>query len=218
MSENQNMIRCSYDELVPIEDLKPHPRNPNTHPVEQLNLLAKVISHQGWRAPIVVSRRSGFIVAGHGRLEAAHYMELATVPVNYQNFDSEADELAHLVADNKLPEIAILDSDILKELLLELDTGAFDMDLTGIDELDVDRLIGRSTPGSGTPADEWQGMPEFNNPPKAFKTMQIHFKTPERYQEFSDLIGAKLTDKSKWVWFPPSDQTSNPDSTPVDDL
>ena len=56
-------------------DLVPHPRNPNKHGDNQIALLAKIIGNQGWRNPIVVSERSGFIVAGHGRLGAARVLE-----------------------------------------------------------------------------------------------------------------------------------------------
>src|SRR5262245_5749664 len=64
-------VRCAFDVMVGIEKLVTNPRNPNQHPQTQIALLAKVINHQGWRSPIVVSNRSGFIVAGHGRFEAA---------------------------------------------------------------------------------------------------------------------------------------------------
>ena len=61
-------IHCAHDELVDITTLVPNPRNPNRHPDKQIELLAKIIQNQGWRAPITVSTRSGFIVRGHGRL------------------------------------------------------------------------------------------------------------------------------------------------------
>src|SRR5210317_705394 len=64
-------VNCAYGELVPLEKLVPNPRNPNQHPQSQVALLAKVIAHQGRRSPIAVSKRSGFIVSGHGRYEAA---------------------------------------------------------------------------------------------------------------------------------------------------
>ena len=85
-------INCAFDELVPLERLVPNPRNPNQHPQSQVALLAKVIAHQGWRSPIVVSTRSGFIVAGHGRYDAAMVLGLSVVPVDYQEFATEADE------------------------------------------------------------------------------------------------------------------------------
>lgn len=63
-------IRCLYDELVSVDALKPHPKNRNKHPTEQIERLAKIIAYQGVRAPIVVSKRSGYIVKGHGTLQA----------------------------------------------------------------------------------------------------------------------------------------------------
>jgi hypothetical protein len=64
-------VFCAYDELVATPTLTGNPRNPNKHPQEQIKLLATIIRSQGWRAPITVSRRSGFVVRGHGRLDAA---------------------------------------------------------------------------------------------------------------------------------------------------
>jgi hypothetical protein len=43
-----NPVRCAFDEMVVMSELKPNPRNPNTHPPRQLKLLAKIIEHQGW--------------------------------------------------------------------------------------------------------------------------------------------------------------------------
>jgi len=133
--------QCSHDRACPVQELKPNPANPNTHPPEQINLLAKIIRLQGWRSPIVVSNRSGFIVAGHGRYEAALILGVESVPVNFQDFASEADELAHLVADNRLAEIAEMDRVSLKELLSEMDTGALDMDLTGFTQTELETLM-----------------------------------------------------------------------------
>lgn len=86
--------------MVPIEALKPHPRNPNRHGEEQIRLLAKIIGHQGWRSPVVVSRRSGCVVAGHGRIDAARALGVETVPVNYQEFATDEDELAFIRSDS----------------------------------------------------------------------------------------------------------------------
>jgi ParB-like chromosome segregation protein Spo0J len=83
---------------------------------------------------------SGYIVAGHARLEAAKVLNLAAVPVDAQPFASEADELAYLLADNRIAELADLQTAALKDLLEELDTGGFDMDLTGFVESERERL------------------------------------------------------------------------------
>src|SRR3990172_3499700 len=137
----QPPIHCAHPRLVDLATLVPNPRNPNRHADAQIALLAKIIQHQGWRNPITVSKRSGFIVTGHGRLQAAQRLGLAQAPVDDQDFATEADEWAHVLADNRIAELADTDGAALKDLLLELDTGAFDMDLTGFDVAELERVI-----------------------------------------------------------------------------
>lgn len=127
--------------MVPVADLKPNPRNPNKHPAEQVRLLAKNIEHHGWRLPITVSNRSGLIVRGHARLLAAQRLGLAEAPVSYQDYATEEAELADLLTDNRLAELAEMDNPGLKDLLEELDTGALDMELTGFTEGELERLM-----------------------------------------------------------------------------
>jgi len=136
-------VHCSHDALVDITEIVANPRNPNKHPDNQVALLAKIIRHQGWRAPVVVSKRSGFVVAGHGRLEAAKLLQVQTVPVNFQEFATEADEWAHVIADNRIAELAETDGAMLKDLLIELDSATqdFDMDLSGFDAGELERVI-----------------------------------------------------------------------------
>ncbi|MEA4922175.1 MAG: site-specific DNA-methyltransferase [Eubacteriaceae bacterium] len=96
-------VFCAYDELVPLAGLVPNPRNPNTHPKEQIALLAEIIKAQGWRAPITVSKLSGFIVKGHGRLDAALLIggQEPKAPVEYQEYATEAEEYADLIVISK---------------------------------------------------------------------------------------------------------------------
>jgi DNA modification methylase len=134
-------VFCAHDELISIASVVGNPRNPNTHPASQIELLAKIIAAQGWRAPITVSRRSGFVVRGHGRLAAARALGVSSVPVDFQDYESEAAEWADLVADNRIAELAEPDLPMLADLLQELDNGDFDMDLTGFAFPDLERLL-----------------------------------------------------------------------------
>ena len=126
-------INCAHDKLVPLEELVPNPRNPNTHTTQQVEWIAKVIQHRGWRSPIVVSTRSNFVVCGHGRLEAAAKLGLEGVPVDFQNFESEADEWAHMVADNALAEMSAMSDDDLIGLAKDISEQGMDIDLAGLD-------------------------------------------------------------------------------------
>ena len=127
-------VFCRYDELISPQDLKPNPQNPNTHSEKQIGLLGKIIKEQGWRAPITVSKRSGYIVKGHGRLEAAFMIDSAVVPVEYQDYESKEAEHADMIADNKIAEFSEMDKELLDMLMVELNDAEFDLMLTGFDE------------------------------------------------------------------------------------
>lgn len=131
-------IHCSYTELKDPTLLVPNPRNPNQHSATQINLLARIIQSQGWRAPITISKRSGFVVRGHGRLEAALALGLTEVPVDVQEYASEAEEYADLIADNRLAELSSIDNKLLADLLKDTgDCAAF----TGFSAKEIDKLV-----------------------------------------------------------------------------
>lgn len=131
-------IHCAYTQLMPIEQVIPNPRNPNTHPEKQIKLLAKIIEAQGWRAPITVSRRSGFVVRGHGRLEAAQLLGLDEVPVDLQDYESEAAEWADLIADNRLAELAVIDEKALAGILADMDDM---LEFTGFSDKEIATMM-----------------------------------------------------------------------------
>lgn len=129
-------VHCAHTKIVETAALIPNPRNPNTHPQKQIALLGKIILAHGWRNPIVVSKRSGFVVKGHGRLMAAKLAGLDKVPIDEQEYKTEADEWADMVADNQIQELSELDQDKLKDILEQLGEG-FDVQLLGFDSLDM---------------------------------------------------------------------------------
>lgn len=134
-------VYCAYDELVPVEKLIANPRNYNTHPKAQIQLLAKIIKAQGWRNAIVVSTRSGFIVKGHARLEAASLLGCETCPVDFQEYENEAAEYADMIADNRIAELAEPSLPDLSQLLKELQDTGLDTSLAGYDEKALEKII-----------------------------------------------------------------------------
>lgn len=133
-------VYCAFDKIVPLEELKPNPKNPNHHPQNQVELLARVIEAQGWRQPVKVSTRSGLIVSGHGRYEAALHLG-CPVPVDFQSYPSDEDELADLLADNRIAEMAEMDNEMLRDLFAELDASDFDVNLSGYTDDVVAALV-----------------------------------------------------------------------------
>lgn len=123
-------VYCAFDKIVPLAELKPNPKNPNRHPGDQVELLAKVIAAQGWRQPVKVSTRSGYIVSGHGRYEAALLLG-CPVPVDFQDYPGEAEELADLLADNRIAELAEMDEKMLAEVFAVIDESDLSADIAG---------------------------------------------------------------------------------------
>lgn len=137
-------IHCAHTSVVPVETLRPNPRNPNRHPEDQIWLLSRIIAQQGWRAPITVSTRiSGLVVRGHARLMAAKLLGCTVCPVDEQDYPDEASETADMIADNRIAELAEMDMAALKDALQDLDTGAFDMELTGFELPVLEELLTR---------------------------------------------------------------------------
>jgi DNA modification methylase len=154
-------VHCAHDTLIPLEKLVPNPRNPNKHPQGQIQLLSKIIEAQGWRAAITVSKRSGFIVRGHGRLEAARTLGCEVAPVDFQDYASEAEEWADLIADNRIAELAETDDDLLKTLLQEINSFDLDTTLSGYsDEELLSLLAGMETTEALTDEDDAPEPPE----------------------------------------------------------
>jgi ParB-like chromosome segregation protein Spo0J len=121
-------FNCAYTELVSISKLVPNPKNANKHPPEQIERLAKIIDFQGQRSPIVVSKRSGFITKGHGRLMAMQKLEWEQVAVDYQDYLSEAQEYADIIADNEIARWAKFDLEMVK------------IDMGKVEDLDIELL------------------------------------------------------------------------------
>jgi ParB-like chromosome segregation protein Spo0J len=117
-------IKSDKISIVDIEQVIPNPKNANRHSIEQIKRLEKLIKYQGFRNPLIISNRTGFLVVGHGRLEAAINLGMQKVPVIYQDFESEAQEYAYLISDNEIARWAELD----KQAVIE-DMAEFDLDL-----------------------------------------------------------------------------------------
>lgn len=129
-------IHCKYDELVDVKALRPHPKNRNKHPDDQIERLAKILKYQGIRAPIVVSKRSNKIVKGHGTLQAIKANQWDKAPVVYQDFEDDDQEWLFVQSDNAIASWAELDLKGINADLGEL--GPFDIDLIGIKDFVVE--------------------------------------------------------------------------------
>jgi DNA modification methylase len=125
-----------------IRSLTPYPRNARTHSRRQIRLIADSIRTFGFTNPVLIDR-SGMIIAGHGRVEAAKLLRIEEVPTICLENLSEDQIRAYILADNKLAEKAGWDKSILAielQYLLAVDLG-FDITLTGFEIGEIDLIL-----------------------------------------------------------------------------
>jgi DNA modification methylase len=131
-------IKATSIVMVPINKIIPNDKNNNIHTEEQKRYARKIFDYQGFRAPLLISNRTGKLVAGHLRLEIAKEKGVKELPCMFQDFDSEEQEYAHLTADNALAAQSSLDFGQINTDILEL--GPFDIELLGIKDFVIEPI------------------------------------------------------------------------------
>ena len=126
----------------PVDELKLYPRNPRTHSKHQIRQIANSIEAFGFTNPVLVDK-NGTIVAGHGRVAAAHLLGIHKIPTIRLESLSPDQIRAYVVADNRLAEIAGWDKSILAielQHLLTIDD-SLDVTITGFEIPEIDLLL-----------------------------------------------------------------------------
>ena len=150
-------------EQWPTAKLLPYARNARTHSEEQVAQIAASIAEFGFTNPILAGA-DGVIVAGHGRLAAAHKLGLALVPVVVLEHLSPTQRRALVIADNRIAENAGWDEAMLRIELVTLQDDDFDVSLTGFDaDALADLLADEDGNGDGDTDDD--AVPEITETP-----------------------------------------------------
>ncbi len=138
-SANRTLLSVCY---LPIEQLKPDPRNARVHDKKQVRQIASSIESFGFNVPILIDG-GNHVVAGHGRILAAKLLGLAEVPTVRLDHLTGAQRRAFATADNRLTEIASWDDRLLGETLQELASVDLDfaLEATGFDAGEIDLRI-----------------------------------------------------------------------------
>lgn len=145
---------------LPIGSLVPDPDNPRTHTREQIRAIARSIETFGFNAPILADSGNR-VVAGHGRLEAAKLLGLASVPVIRLEHLSGHQAKAYMLADNKLTDRSSWDDRKVAIALKELADIAldFDVEATGFEPPEIDlRIQSLQPPDAADAADEFEAV------------------------------------------------------------
>ena len=151
MSQSNIRMHDLKVEEVPVASLKRAPRNARLHSKAQVKQIVASFTEFGIIAPIIVDE-ANIILAGHGRLEAAHAAGVTILPVVRVTGLSEGQKRAYRIADNRIAEQAEWDFAILAEELKTLGSAEFKIDVTvtGFETGAIDVMIAKQMPAQVT--------------------------------------------------------------------
>ena len=153
-------------EQVPVGVVRPAPSNARTHSKRQIRQIAASIREFGFVNPVLVDEENRAIV-GHGRLEAAEFLNFFTVPVIRLTGLSTTQKRALALADNKIAENAGWDPELLAQELhylseIEVD---FKVSVTGFSDAEIDLYIDQAGASGDDPrVDELPEETSFEGP------------------------------------------------------
>ena len=191
---------------------RPQTRNSNRHTQRGMGQLEASMRKYGYVTPMTAAA-DGEIIDGSARAETGatvfgddmlvvHHDGTKPVIMVRDDIPSadtpEAREIS--IAANRIAQVNL---DFDPEVLLgDLQAG---VDLSGLwFEHELDNLLGAfADDGEIDPAQEWRGMPEFEHDDlTSFHSVHVHFANIEALNAFAELVGQKLTDKTRSMWYP----------------
>lgn len=128
-------------EIIPLEKINPVRYNPR----KDLQLgdleyekLKKSIQEFGVVDPLIWNKRTGNLVGGHQRLKVLQEMGYTEAHVSIVDLDDKQEKALN-IALNKIN--GEWDNAKLKDLLIELDDGSFNIELTGFNIDEIEELM-----------------------------------------------------------------------------
>ena len=137
----QTPVRVVVKDLptVRIDDLIPYANNAKIHGPDQIEQLRRSLRQFGFVSPVLIDEDKN-LIAGHGRVEAARAEGMAEVPYVTVHDLTEAQRRAYIIADNRLTETGVWDTERLKLEMQELQALEFDTELTGFTMAEVETI------------------------------------------------------------------------------
>jgi DNA modification methylase len=143
-----------------VRDLVKYKANSRTHSDEQISKIVRSIKEFGFTNPLLIDENN-VIIAGHGRLEAASFLDIDPLPCIVLPGLTNAQKAALVIADNKIALDAGWDIDILLSQFDYLKECDFDITLTGFDENELCDILPEEIPEAFCDEDE---IPEAVTP------------------------------------------------------
>lgn len=125
-------------EMLPIGELKMAPYNPRKMPKVEMDNLKRSITRFGFVEPIVMNTKTGNVVGGHQRLQAATELGIKEVPVVKVSLTDKEEKKLNIALNRISGE---WDMDKLEEIMRELEPE--DRIDTGFSEAEISKILGQ---------------------------------------------------------------------------
>lgn len=194
-----------------IDTLIPDNLNANKGTQYGLHLIEKSFRELGAGRSILLDKNNR-IIAGNKSIEAAASIGLENIII----VETTGDQIVAVkrkdidLDSQKGRELALADNSTSKANL-DWDAEAVQQ-ITQQWEIKPEDWGVRVEISENDPDEEWKGMPGFNSEDNmGAKEVKVHFKTMEDFFHFAIIIGQKLSEKTKSIWFPEEERGSQTD-------
>ena len=225
--QSATVVKTHIDKLKlakynPRKDLKPSDK--------EYQKLKASIEEFGYVLFIVVNKDLT-VIGGHQRIKVMKELGYTDIEVTQVDLDKTREKALNL-ALNKID--GIWDMDMLSDIIRDVSNSDFNMVATGFDIGEIvditakmedvadvvispDTLPDSSVGGKEVksvsdvnPNDEWEGMPDYQHGDETgVRDIIVHFASDADVQEFARVVGQKISDKTKFIWFPPQTDDSH---------
>lgn len=139
----QKQIKLNDIVTMPLSKLIPHPRNPRKISESKIAMLKKSMEHFGDVNIITYNQRTRHVIGGNQRIKVMQALGWKEADVRVVDLP-ENEEVALMARLNVADGEFIMP--VLKEILFDLDAQNFDLDLTGFDIEEFEKLATNAPP------------------------------------------------------------------------
>jgi hypothetical protein len=175
--------------LVPIDQVKQHPDNPNNGDDENL---VESIQINGFVTAITADANTGYIVAGNTRYRALHALGATQIPVIWEDGWDENGAKRYLIGDNASSRRAVMDTAALLALLGQMQDTERGLVGTSVTDAEYERMLLEFANDQPLPDPNGEGFGAPKHGPLGLFQIVIDFKEME---DERDEIFAQLAEQ-----------------------
>jgi DNA modification methylase len=142
--------RMNMADLTPAEY---HPRKKQDPGGKTFDALALSMRQFGYVEPIIWNRQTGNIVGGHNKRNVLLSMGVQEDDVSIVDLPLEKEKLLNVALNKIGSDPALWDLPRLKDLMIEFETLNLDVELTGFDKIEIEKLLSRDVVEDGFDGD-----------------------------------------------------------------